>query len=77
MNSSLLTGDNKQTTYPCLKQWRRQRTGGVIETVVLFTSPNTGTCVYSFNDDNTIGDYLNDWLEDEFIPFDGEVKLSN
>ena len=45
--------------------------------VVLFTSPNTGTMVYKGSNQSSLGEYANNWAEEEFIPFNGVLELFN
>ena len=61
---------SQKTIYPCLKKSRETNV------VVLFTSPKIGTRIYS-SDEFLIGNFHQDWSEENFIPFDGEITLSN
>jgi hypothetical protein len=47
--------------------------------IVLFTSKNEGTVVYSSNDHNwNIGEYSDNWVEEScFEPYNGQVILNN
>lgn len=45
------------------------------EYCVLFTRPNTGVCIT--DDYWPIGEYSSNWVEDNFMPFNGEITLSN
>lgn len=44
--------------------------------VILFIAPDTGVVLKGFKDVE-VGEYREDWLEDNFIPLTGEVVLRN
>ena len=64
--------------YPCLKQWKTDK-----GFVVLFTASGCGIVVAQGNGAWKIGahcgiaDSKENWCEKEFIPFDGQITLSN
>lgn len=57
--------------YPCLKQFRDQ-------SIILFTSRNTGLCVYArASSANKFGERSDTWVEYEASPFTGKLILEN
>lgn len=46
-------------------------------TIILFTSKNTGTVLDGGSLQWNIGHYADDWNEDKFKPFDGSITLNN
>lgn len=64
-------------TYPWLGHWNIDSSGGG-EFVVLFTSPNNGTVIWS--DERSKwrqGVHSQSWMEETFIPFTGKIVLEN
>ena len=58
----------ENSEYPCLKISR-------LETLVYFTGPRAGTVLSaSFRH---VGEYSDDWCEENFEPFSGTVTLKN
>jgi hypothetical protein len=47
------------------------------EQIVLFTSPNTGTLLWSSNDKHKIGYWSDKWSEIVFEVFKGSLNLTN
>ena len=69
INSVIIQPTIKLDTYPCLKSYDK--------IVVLFIEKDTGTCIYSDDPDICVGAYLEDWMECNFTPFNGEIVLKN
>ncbi len=63
--------EDKRSEYPCLKILRR------LSQVVLFTEPNTGMVIHTLSVLNETGSYSDDWPEEMFNLYNGEVVLSN
>ena len=61
--------EDERLDYPCLKTH-------IDGLVVFFTKENTGIVV-SNDWHNSIGTYRETWKEEEFVPFNGVIKLSN
>lgn len=64
--------------YPYVGEWMGSRTDRKREgqeTLVLFTSAGSGMCVKSVNTINRVGHSHCSWVEENFIPFDGVVKI--
>ena len=62
------------TKYPYLGEYNN----GVDTTIVLFNSKNTGMVVHADNNQkHTIGDYLTNWVESNFVPCSKVVTISN
>ena len=57
-------------TYPCLMIGKRGA-------VVLFSDVTTGMVIYKGNSSNCIGEYINYWPANNFIPYNGSVCLEN
>lgn len=46
--------------------------------LVLFTSKNTGVCIYNDTGDGTgVGDNISYWEEDKFKKYEGNITLKN
>lgn len=45
--------------------------------VILFSAEDTGMCICSGESAMPVGEFCNQWAEEEFEPFTGTVKLSN
>ena len=65
--------DSPKISFPTLMKMTGE------ETIILFTANNTGTVVYADADSvYDIGHYSDGWgAEDYFVPYDGELTLSN
>lgn len=44
--------------------------------IILFTAEDTGICIYP-DDENSVGEWYNDWDMNCFIPYTGKVILEN
>ena len=62
----------EENGFPCLMIFKRDR-----DFVVLFTSETSGIAVYSTTKDWEVGESSGGLLIHEFIPFNGEIILSN
>jgi len=71
ISTKIIKKDN-DLSYPCLKVHKTY--DGLI---VLFRNPAGGTCMVSGNTGNSPGKYYNDWAENDFIPFHGQLILEN
>jgi len=61
---------NKVEEYPCLKQ--AKSTGRV----VLFSSPNTGTCLVKGREGSLgVGFHQQGWAEEDFVRISGHVTV--
>lgn len=60
--------------FPRLMQWTTER--GFVW-VVLFTSKDCGTCVYSTDERILVGDVERNWGMKDFTDFHGTVELRN
>ena len=56
--------------YPILKK------SDITGLIVLFTSKKTGVAI-KVDKSNRIGQFSEDWLEDNFLPYTGTVTLEN
>lgn len=74
MKSKLLCNIQPASKYPCLMTPRNR---DPITFVVLFTAPGEGTVVYTDGDAYDICHYSTAWTMETFIPFHGDVVLSN
>lgn len=76
MKSTLIENkEEKEIKYPCLMTAINDEAGKI---VVLFTSKNFGTVVYSERELYPIGYYTETWATSRsFEPFDGTIELSN
>lgn len=64
-------GKKKELSYPCLKIHEDG-------TVILFTDTATGIVLYSpKKDSNFLGQYEDDWCEETFKEYQGQLILEN
>lgn len=71
VKSKIVEVEEKAEAYPCLK------INIISDIVVLFKSKHIGVVVYQKNSNYKVGYINNFWTSESFIPFDGEIKLSN
>jgi hypothetical protein len=63
----------EELKYPCLKESNNLEG----QTIVLFTDYDSGICVHTTAPQNYVGMYSEDWMEEIFFPFNGEVIIKN
>lgn len=63
------------SSYPCVKKFTHENLN---ETIVLFTSPDSGVCIstYDNSEDEYVGEYCDDWKESLFVEVDDEIALA-
>lgn len=71
MQSKIIEKDIAEVKkYPCIKSYQNNK-----DLVVLFYGERSGVVIYS--DCGREGEHATYWKEDDFIPFNGSVELSN
>ena len=73
INATIKGKEKVVEAYPCLKE-------GSDGLIVLFESSTTGVVVFTKNSNPkyyALGKYRTDWIPHSFMPFTGEVILSN
>ncbi len=71
MKSTLVGGLITPATYPKLM------INKIYKNVVLFTGPDTGTCVHTGDSVTTLGFTSRNWGTDQYENFTGKVTLEN
>lgn len=63
----------EELEYPCLKESNNLEG----QTIVLFLDHETGVCVHTTAPEYYVGMYSEDWTEEIFFLFNGEVIIKN
>lgn len=67
------TPKNEKPKYPYFGEW----VSGERTTITFFTHENTGVCMYSNHDGDTIGEYCEDWRENEYQKITHPITFEN